>query len=108
MNFYLGIDFAARHPAGIDMCPSACAHGTGHFTYDGMVSVLRRVLSLHISRVQRRPSAKSNFHIAFREGDEREGCIGSIAAHTQCGTGDAAAEWEMYCCGGVVNSGLVK
>ena len=30
MNLFLEVDFAARHQAGIDMCPSAGAPGTGH------------------------------------------------------------------------------
>ena len=31
-----------RHPAGIGMCPSAGAHGTGHVIFDALVSVLQR------------------------------------------------------------------
>ena len=39
MTLFLRDSFAARHPAGIDVCPSTFAHGTGH---DSMVSVLTR------------------------------------------------------------------
>ena len=43
MNLFLRLFFvAARHPAGIDMCPSAGAHGTGHVIHDAKVSVLHR------------------------------------------------------------------
>ena len=41
--FFLRLFLAARHPAGVDMCPSAGAHGTGHVIFDAMVSVPRRV-----------------------------------------------------------------
>ena len=33
---------AARHPAGIDKCPSAGAHGTGHAIHDVTASVLHK------------------------------------------------------------------
>ena len=42
MTLSYGLFFAARHPAGIDMCPSAGAPGTGHVIHDDMVSVLQR------------------------------------------------------------------
>ena len=48
---FLRTDFAARHPAYIDMCPSAGAHGTGHVIYDAMVSIPTRASTVLQSAV---------------------------------------------------------